>query len=386
MLSMKIIRKIYKSNIDDESLKYCDENTCLMDIETTGFDRNKCHIYMIGLARVVNDCHALNFSGDALDGDVTELAGGGHTFEVTLLFAENKFEEKTVLDAYLEYSEDITRFITFNGLSFDFPFIKSRLQHYGETYDFEQYDHIDIYKECKCLKDMLHLDNLKQKTIESFLGISREDKYSGGELTEQYHTYSKTKDATLYYNLITHNLEDVKGMIDLLVILRYTRINNIIDTDSDVEVTFNPSEVTIKVSMHLRCRLPKSFVIKSEYYYIKFEDDMVKILLKPDNTSMKYFLEDYSKYMYLPDEGIVIPKQLLNKNNKKNAIKATKENCYVSKSGLFMPVYDTAMFDGNKLFKSEYSDKQYFVDVSGVVDDKIYIKNYILHIIKKETA
>ena len=361
---MKIIKEIYKSNIDDESAKYLDKNTCLMDIETTGFDRNKCHIYMIGLAREIDY----------------------HTIEVTLFFAENKSEEKDILFKYLEYTKDIIHFITFNGLSFDFPFIKSRLEIYNTSYNFEQYNHTDIYKECKCIKDMLHLDNLKQKTIESFLGISREDKYTGGELISQYYDYEKIQNDECCNNLITHNLEDVKGMADLLVILRYTHINDIIDTRSDVELIFNQENKTIKTTMHLRCRLPKGFIISSEYYYIKFEDDTVKTLLKPDNTSMKYFLDDYSKYMYLPNEDIVIPKQLLNKNNKKNAVKATKENCYVSKSGLFMPVYDTAIFEGDRLFKREYSDKQCFVDVSSVIDDKIYIKNYTLHIIKNKTV
>ena len=41
---------------------------------------------------------------------------------------------------------------------------------------------LDIFKELSPIKPLLCLENYKQKSIEAFLGIDREDKYSGGEL------------------------------------------------------------------------------------------------------------------------------------------------------------------------------------------------------------
>lgn len=48
---------------------------------------------------------------------------------------------------------------------------------------------LDIFKELSPIKPLLRLENYKQKSIEAFLGIDREDKYSGGELINVYYEY-----------------------------------------------------------------------------------------------------------------------------------------------------------------------------------------------------
>nr|MCR4611934.1 ribonuclease H-like domain-containing protein [Lachnospiraceae bacterium] len=352
---MKIIREKYNAKLDNEASKYVDSNTCLLDIETTGFNRKTCHIYMIGLARKCSfdsEYDSINPTYDSTVDSEFENA-----FEITLLFSEDETEEKDILQEFLNYSKDIKSFITFNGLSFDFPFIKSRMELYGIPYNFLEFNHIDIFKCCKNLKELLKLENCKQKTIERFLGINREDIYSGGELINQYKSYSKTKDPIYYHNLITHNLEDVRGMIDLLVILRYTKINSLIDKNSSARIDVEKDKSSIKVSINLICTLPNRFVIKSEFYYIVFENDKIKILLSPTDAEMKYFLVDNKNYRYLVNEDIIIPVQLLNSSNKKYAKSVSKENCFIKANGLFLPIYEKDMFENEKLYRREYKDK-----------------------------
>ncbi len=368
---MKIIRKEISRKLSETELKYLDENTCLLDIETTGLSPNYCHIYMIGLARIT--CGIGNIkSRDNI------------SVEITLLFAEDTFEEEDILREFSDYSKNTAQFITFNGLTFDFPFIKSRFNKYGIEYDYKKYEQIDIFKKCKGLKRLLKLDNLKQKTIESFLGIERNDTYSGGELIEQYKTYIKTGDKELYNNLITHNLEDVQGMVDLLVILRYTDIVDIINKEALPEVICNEKE--IKATLPLKCTLPKRLVLRGEYHYIIFEKDTVNALLSPKDSTMKYFLPNFRDYSYLANEDIIVPNQLLNPANKKNAVPAKKENCFVEKRGLFLPVLDKTMFEEDKLYRESYSDKEYYIDLKDNANDSVYIRNYILHIIKNEAT
>lgn len=62
---------------------------------------------------------------------------------------------------------------------------------------------------------------MKQKAIEQFLGISREDKYTGGQLIEVYRDYLHTHEKSLYDLLILHNEDDLKGMPAILPILSY---------------------------------------------------------------------------------------------------------------------------------------------------------------------
>ncbi len=366
---MKIINKTYTKTIDLETAKLLDANTAFIDIETTGFDRKHCHIYMIGLAKVI-------------DGVKGNNNGNTCTIEVTLLFAENKDAELEILNEFLNYSKGITTFITFNGISFDFPFIRDRFAVYGISYNFNKYNQFDIYVKCKGLKNILKLSNLKQKTIEAFLGIDREDKFSGGELISQYQEYSMTGDEACYHNLITHNLEDVIGMADVLSILIYTHIYDYIDTSSLNNLQFDEKNLSITALMSLTYTLPNRFSLQSEYYYIIFEGNAIKIMLKPIKDELNYYLKDYKNYMYLTTEDIIIPKQLLNSSNKKQAIPATKDTCYIAKEGLFLPVYNNSMFEEEKLFKKEYKDKSEFTDISNSLEDKIYMTNYIMHIIK----
>ena len=62
---------------------------------------------------------------------------------------------------------------------------------------------------------------MKQKSIEQFLGLAREDKYNGGQLIEVYREYLMTHESFLYDLLILHNEDDLKGMPSILPILCY---------------------------------------------------------------------------------------------------------------------------------------------------------------------
>ena len=70
-------------------------------------------------------------------------------------------------------------------------------------------------------KKILGLKDLKQKSIEGFLHISREDQYSGGQLIEVYQEYLKTREQSLLSLLLLHNEDDLKGMPALLPVLSY---------------------------------------------------------------------------------------------------------------------------------------------------------------------
>lgn len=46
---------------------------------------------------------------------------------------------------------------------------------------------------------------MKQKSIEQFLGVHREDKYNGGQLIDVYREYLHTHEKFLFDLLILHN-------------------------------------------------------------------------------------------------------------------------------------------------------------------------------------
>ena len=186
---------IKKDNLTDLLF---DNQSIFFDIETTGFSPAHASIYMIGCARKQ-----------------------GNYICIDQFFAENPSEEKVIITAFIELLKQYKTIISFNGIGFDIPFLKAKCDNYGIDESFKNFDYLDIFKIVSSFKFLLKLPNYKQKSIEDFLGISRNDKYNGGELINVYHEYVNNPTDEGFYLLHIHNYEDVLGMIDLLPVLSY---------------------------------------------------------------------------------------------------------------------------------------------------------------------
>ena len=78
---------------------------------------------------------------------------------------------------------------------------------------------LDLYQKLLPFKKLLGLEHMRQKDLERYLGRSREDLFSGGELISLYQEYLKTADERLLSVLLLHNREDVSEMTGLLPLL-----------------------------------------------------------------------------------------------------------------------------------------------------------------------
>lgn len=70
-------------------------------------------------------------------------------------------------------------------------------------------------------KNLLKLSNCKQKSLEEFLGLNREDPFNGGQLIELYKVYRQERDHRLLEVLLLHNADDLRGMLSVVSILSY---------------------------------------------------------------------------------------------------------------------------------------------------------------------
>ena len=186
---------IKTDNFSDSIFK---ENTMFFDIETTGFSPVKAIVYMIGCAMRIKN-----------------------RIVIDQYFAESVDDEAAVIEAFAGSLSGCSTIISFNGVGFDIPFLKNKYKKYKQDDPFCNVQILDIFKELSPIKPLLCLENYKQKSIEAFLGIDREDKYSGGELINVYYEYLAQKDDEKLSLLLTHNYEDVLGMTKLLSILSY---------------------------------------------------------------------------------------------------------------------------------------------------------------------
>lgn len=176
--------------------KYYDEEAVFLDIETTGLSPMRSFIYLIGLVFI----------------DLKKV-----TMHITQLIAENKDEEEEILKLMKEKLKGYKTVVTYNGNSFDLPFIAKRSERYG--IEPIAMDSFDMYEKLRLHKDTLKLDGLKQKNIEKKLGITREDRYNGGECISFYKDYVKNKNQESFNRFVLHNYDDLLYMPATMSIL-----------------------------------------------------------------------------------------------------------------------------------------------------------------------
>ena len=217
------------------------EDVLFFDIETTGLSARSAGLYLIGIltytadACIAKGSHTASSSGedqisvipsahnttrDATASLHTSAAEGGH-WTLLQYFCEDVADEPAVLQAFFELLRTKKTLISYNGDGFDIPFLRHMVEQYGLPYSFDTVESFDLFKKFRPLKRLLGLPDLKLKSCERFLGIDREDRFTGGELIEVYFEWQKTKAPALLDTLLLHNAEDIANLPNLLPLLRY---------------------------------------------------------------------------------------------------------------------------------------------------------------------
>ena len=165
---------IFKDTI---TTKYIDENTIVLDIETTGVDRINCFIQVVGL-----------------------LSGSGENNFSQISITS--IEDEPSLLRYIAKSIHKKSIITFNGINFDLPFIYARMNFHGIDLP-SIISHTDIYR--------FLIDNRFYTTLNEFSLQSLEQHLS----IERFENFEKEEDIAFYKeektqpNLLLHNKYDV---------------------------------------------------------------------------------------------------------------------------------------------------------------------------------
>lgn len=331
-------------NIDNSLLGINDLSKALfIDIETTGLSARNSSIYLIGL---------------------TSLIDGKWTF--TGLFAENPADEINILNSLIDIIKDFDTLIHFNGARFDLPFITERAKANGIDICFDEFESIDLLKRIKSFKHLLGIGNCRQKTIEAFLGINREDQYDGGQLIIVYKEYVETKDEEHFSLLYQHNHDDLLGMLEILPVFTYEELSNIkprINNISENEYTGYNGECCLELMCEytLPFALPAPISINAEGVFLSIKNNIGYLRMPLKYDEMKHFLANYKDYYYLPQEDIVVHKSVASSVDKEYRRNATKENCYLKKSGIFLPYFGS---EATTTFKKCLSDKIEYIELT----------------------
>ena len=252
---METITKILDEFID------IPPNHFVFDIETTGLSPKYCKVILIGIMYNLNNKTIIK-----------------------QFFAENEDDENKLLLEFINEIKNFENHITFNGLTFDIPFLNSRFDKHNINYNLSKDKDIDILKLIKPFKEKLSLPDCKLKTLEKYLGIYREDTISGKESVELYNEYISSKCNNLKDRILLHNYEDIYYLGKIF------KIKDILhDTLDTLTINSNTLDVTL-VPLHFKTQ-HSQIIMK----YSILSGSIIPINIYND----KYTIISDDKYIYL---------------------------------------------------------------------------------------
>ena len=166
------------------------ENFKFMDIETKGL--SNVPIILIGVAEIKND-----------------------KIIASQYFLRDYIEEPNIIESYMNHLDEDSIHVTFNGKTFDVPFIKNRCIYNRMNHNLDL-PHLDLMYFAKNLwKDML--PNCQLQTIEEeIFNITRIDDVPGQYIPGYYDTYLSTNNIGPVVPIIEHNCQDIISLASFL--------------------------------------------------------------------------------------------------------------------------------------------------------------------------
>lgn len=134
--------------------------------------------------------------------------------------------------------------VTYNGISFDVPFLRTRmLFHDIDCGVFDRLFHADLLYHVRRHYGR-DLPNCKLSTVEaSVLGIRRIDDMPGAEMPWTHATFAKTQDVPILQRILAHNRQDLVTLRDLTLHDAVTAAETVLTTTADSE-----SKATLQTS------------------------------------------------------------------------------------------------------------------------------------------
>lgn len=335
------------------------------DIETTGFSAASTHLYLIGCIYEKNDEWLLK-----------------------QWFLENPREEREALELFSEFLTDFDTLIHFNGSGFDIPYLNKKYEKYKLRSPFPDMKSIDIYKLLMPFKKLLGMTSLKQKAFEQYMGIGREDIFTGGDLIAVYEDYVEYRQPDALNLLLLHNHDDIIGMTKLLPMLYYPRLFSEAPQFLSTEIhDYRSVQNNEARELFLEFKYPFSVPVALKLFtgsdiFAFFEADRLRLRVPIINAELKYFYPNYRDYYYLPLEDCAMHKSVAQFVDKNYRIQAKANTCYLKKQSAFIPV---SVGCNAPVFRESFESKQLFCELSEAADTKntAFFNEYIYCLLKE---
>ncbi len=337
------------------------EEILFLDIETTGFSPDTTQLYLIGLA----DFH---------DGK----------WYLQQLMAESLQEEKALLVRLSEMLEKYSAVVHYNGTRFDISYLMKKAEKYGVDLPLDSLQSIDLYKKISPWRDRLALPDCRQRTVEEFMGLYREDPYNGGELIQLYKSYAANPDDQIRDTLMQHNRDDMKGLLAILPMLSYGDVIQKlpkIRKAAMVRTKNHRGESVYELTMELTLKnaLPRTLSLQYDGIFLLAEG--IKLLLRVPvlDGELKYYYSNYKNYYYIPALDAAYHKSVASFAEKEYREQATAATCYTRRRGYFLKQFFPVV---EPYYKADLKDSvSWFEITADTKKNKELFQRYAEHLI-----
>ncbi len=262
------------------------ENVLMFDLETTGLSPRSAFIYIIGV----------NFFRD----------GAWHILQ---FFNDDGCSEPEMIAAFMDLLKGKKALFHFNGDTFDIPFVRGRLQKIrttGRDIPDRMYEplSVDLLKEIRPFKYALGLPNVRQKTVEQYLGLMREDQYNGGQLIDVYLSYLSSGSLRNRELVLLHNRDDMEGMFHLARLHALTELCSGRFTIGSLSMEQEGNVLRLLIPLTSEHPLPQPLIVTG--YGASLSGEGMDLLLKINilsDTLICRITKDPAEGFFLPAAG-----------------------------------------------------------------------------------
>lgn len=333
------------------------EELLFFDIETTGFVARNTTLYLIGALWIENN-----------------------QINLRQWFNDDGYSEAELLTSFLTFCTSFKALVHFNGTGFDLPYLNQKgSMHSIDMHALEHLIQIDIYKEIRSYKSLFGTDNLKQVSIEQFLGIHRKDTCNGKELIQVYQRFVAKPDDAKEKLLLLHNHDDLLGMPQISTILNYKSFMEA-PVITDFEIAATNDRLSISFHTPKEYMLPRRLACTRNGIYLNALGQDAFLQIPILHATMKHFFTDYKNYYYLPAEDMAIHKSIAAYVESASKEKASRNTCYIKQNGDFIPCAGNIT---KETFQENYNSKKSYLLTDSLLQaskkqQEDYIKDTLL--------
>ncbi len=167
------------------------EDIIFFDLETTGLGNSP--VFMVGI-----------------------MVWEAGQFVVRQFFARNYAEESAIIEMFAQATIAKRLLVSFNGKSFDLPYIRTRAAATGVKFEFDP-PHLDLlHVSRRAWRD--RLPNCRLQTLETHICKRfRVDDIPGSAIPQAYHDYVRTENAWQMVPALEHNKLDLITLAELMI-------------------------------------------------------------------------------------------------------------------------------------------------------------------------